>query len=92
MQSAISDYMKNGDTDFVSSDLTKIRILKALTSDELTLRSLQRQLGTDYQTLRKLCNFLQLLSLVNITTKKTGTKKITFIEITEEGRAILKKK
>jgi len=87
--------------DLLESDKKKIEILKVLSNKKVySYYSLSKALKTNYETIRKNCNFLELLNLIEVSriSKEESASGVASyrVRITKEGlRAlenILKKK
>ena len=77
----------------LDSDKIKIRILEVLNNSktELSMNLLRKKVGlTNYNTLKRNCEFLVLINFVKIEKKSIENRTYNFITITEEGKNILK--
>lgn len=76
------------------SDRKKIEILKALKDGKVhSFYNLSKKLGTNFHTIKKNCNFLELLKLIEIdrtTADESASGKARYqVRITEKGRELL---
>ncbi len=87
-------------TDLLISDIKKIEILKALSDGKVhTYYNLSRTVGTNYDTVKRNCGFLEILGYIEITRvgKEESASGVASyrVRITEDGVKavnILKKK
>lgn len=78
---------------FVKSDIIKVRIIEALSSDskEHTYYSLTKKIGVSFSSLKPNCEFLEALGFIKIKRKESVAGSYNFIKITERGRKVLVK-
>jgi len=81
--------------DLLISDIKKIGILKALSDEKVhTYYHLSQVVGTNYETIRKNCRFLELLELVRIdriTREESASNRAHYaVKITDAGLGWIK--
>lgn len=81
--------------DLLISDEKKIEILKVLLDEKVhTYYNLSRTVGTNYNTVKKNCRFLELLNFVEIsrTEKEESASGVASyrVRITEDGSKVVK--
>ncbi|GFO95868.1 hypothetical protein ig2599ANME_0049 [groundwater metagenome] len=82
--------------DILVSDVKKIEILKALSDGKVhTFYHLSKAFGTNYETVKKNCRFLELLNLIEVDriSKADSASGVASykVKITPEGLRTLKK-
>ncbi|KXB03722.1 hypothetical protein AKJ47_01750 [candidate division MSBL1 archaeon SCGC-AAA261G05] len=80
--------------DLLVSDVKKIEILEVLKDGKVhSFYNLSKEVGTNFNTVKKNCNFLELLDLIDIdrtTAEESATGKPRYrVEINERGRELL---
>ena len=82
--------------ELLESDRKKIEILKVLSNGKVyTYYNLSKVLKTNYETIKKNCNFLELLNLIEVNriSKEESASGVASyrVRITKEGLKVLKK-
>ena len=82
--------------ELLESDRKKIEILKVLSNGKVyTYYNLSKVLKTNYETIKKNCNFLELLNLIEVNriSKEESASGVASyrVRVTKEGLKVLKK-
>ncbi len=77
----------------LESDENKIRILKQLRGGkDLTLNALRQEVGSvNFVSIKRACLFLKRVGLIEMESRRAGTREYIWVRLTEMGEGVTRK-